>query len=48
MESTSRKESKGKGKDKQTTTMKKEKLSCKNCKKEGNDDEHCWKLHPEM
>ena len=27
--------------------MKEENLSCKNCKKEGNDNEHCWKLHPE-
>jgi hypothetical protein len=22
-------------------------LSCKHCKKEGHDDDHCWKLHPE-
>jgi hypothetical protein len=27
--------------------VKEGKLSCKNCKKEGHDDDHCWKLHPE-
>jgi hypothetical protein len=27
--------------------MKEEKLSCKHCKKEGHDDEHCWQLHLE-
>jgi hypothetical protein len=27
--------------------MKEENLSCKHCKKEGHDDDHCWKLHPE-
>ena len=26
---------------------KEEKPSCKKCKKEGHDEEHCWKLHPE-
>jgi hypothetical protein len=26
-------------------TIREEKLSCKNCKKEGYDDDHCWKLH---
>jgi hypothetical protein len=25
---------------------KEDKLSCKHCKKEGHDDENCWKLHP--
>jgi hypothetical protein len=24
-----------------------ENLSCKHYKKEGHDDEHCWRLHPE-
>jgi hypothetical protein len=28
-------------------TIREEKLSCKNCKKEGHDDDHCWKLHLE-
>jgi hypothetical protein len=28
-------------------TRREENLSCKHCKKEGNDDDHCWKLHPE-
>jgi hypothetical protein len=27
--------------------VKEGKLSCKHCKKEGHDDDHCWKLHPE-
>ena len=38
-----------KRKDKKTTTIKREegKPSCTDCKKDGHDDEHCWKLHPE-
>jgi hypothetical protein len=42
-ESSSKKDDKGKGNGKKAnpTTVKEEKLSCKNCKKEGNDDEHC-------
>jgi hypothetical protein len=48
-ESSSRKEEKIKGNEKKenSTTRKEEKLSCKHCKKEGHDDDHCWKLHPE-
>jgi hypothetical protein len=48
-ESSSKKDGKGKGNGKKenSTTVKEEKLSCKHCKKEGHDDEHCWKLHPE-
>jgi hypothetical protein len=48
-ESSSKKEGKGKGNGKKenSTTVKEEKLSCKHCKKEGHDDEHCWQLHPE-
>ena len=48
-ESSSKKECKGKGnvKKENPTTMTEEKLSCKHCKKEGHDDEHRWKLHPE-
>jgi hypothetical protein len=36
-------------KDKRTTTIKREegKPSCIHCKKNGHDDEHYWKLHPE-
>jgi hypothetical protein len=36
-------------KDKRTATVKREegKPSCTHCKKNGHDDEHCWKLHPE-
>jgi hypothetical protein len=42
-ESSSKKEGKGKGNGKKanSTTVKEEKLSCKHCKKEGHDDEHC-------
>ena len=25
-----------------------EKLSCKQCSKDGHDEYHCWKLHPKM
>jgi hypothetical protein len=36
-------------KDKKTATVKREegKQSCTHCKKNGHNDEHCWKLHPE-
>jgi hypothetical protein len=38
-----------KGKEKNTTTVKREegKPYCTHCKKSGHDDEHCWKLHLE-
>jgi hypothetical protein len=47
-ESSSRKEDKrkGNGKKENSVTRKEEKLSCKHCKKEGHDDDHCWQLHP--
>jgi hypothetical protein len=38
---------KGNGKKENSTTIRKDKFSCKHCKKEGHDDDHCWKLHPE-
>jgi hypothetical protein len=46
--SSSRKEDKRKENGKKTNSMtrREEKLSCKHCKKEGHDDDHCWKLHP--
>ena len=39
-----------KRKRKKNASVKKggEKLTCKNCSKEGYDKAHCWKLHPEM
>jgi hypothetical protein len=48
-ESSSKKVDKGKanGKKENSATVKEEKLSCKHCKKEGNDDENCWQFHPE-
>jgi hypothetical protein len=41
---------KGKGKGKKTIYNKERgrKSSCTHCKKYGHDDEHCWKLHPEL
>ena len=44
------KEKTSKGKGKNNTSLKKEgeKLVCKHCSKEGHDENHCWKLHPEM
>jgi hypothetical protein len=38
---------KGNGKKANSTTRREEKLSCKHCKKEGKDDDHCSQLHPE-
>eukprot|EP00253_Pinus_taeda_P026054 PITA_26054 len=39
---------KWKGKKKKTTTAKEgERPYCNHCKKEGHDDDHCWKQHPE-
>jgi hypothetical protein len=49
VESSSRKEEKikGNGKKANSATRREEKLSCKHCKKEGHDDDHCWKLNLE-
>jgi hypothetical protein len=48
-ESSSRKEDERRwnGKKENSVARKEEKPSCKNCKKEWNDEDHCWKLHPE-
>jgi hypothetical protein len=48
-EPSSRKEDKrkGNGKKANSTTRKEENISCKHCKKEGHDDDHCWKFHSE-
>jgi hypothetical protein len=47
-ESSSKKEDKRKGNGKKSNSMtrREENLSCKHCKKEGHDDDHCWQLHP--
>jgi hypothetical protein len=47
-ELSSRKEDKRKwnGKKETSVARKEEKPSCKHCKKEGHDEELCWKLHP--
>ena len=39
---------KGKGKKNAFVKMEGEKMTCKYCSKEGHDEDHCWKLHPEM
>lgn len=41
---------KSKGKQKKIASVKKEgdKPVCKNCSKEGHDEAHFWKLHPEL
>ena len=43
------KENTSKGKNKKNASVKKvaEKVTCKHCSKEGHDENHCWKLHPE-
>jgi hypothetical protein len=48
-ESSSRKEDKRKwnGKKANLVARNEEILSCKHCKKEGHDDDHCWQLHLE-
>jgi hypothetical protein len=48
-ESFSRKEDKRKchGKNSNSVGRKEDKLSFKHCNKEGHDEDHCWKLHPE-
>ena len=42
------KTSKGKRKNNPSIKKEEEKLVCKNCSKEGHDENHFWKLHPEM
>jgi hypothetical protein len=39
---------KGNGKKNSSVKKEGEKLSCKHCSKHGHDEDHCWKLHPEM
>jgi hypothetical protein len=39
---------KGNGKKNASVKKEGEKLSCKHCSKDGHDEDHCWKLHPEM
>jgi hypothetical protein len=38
---------KGKGKKNASVKKEGEKITCKHCSKEGHDEDHCWKLHPE-
>jgi hypothetical protein len=37
----------GNGKKNASVKKEREKLSCKHCSKDGHDEDHCWKLHPE-
>ena len=39
---------KGKGNKNSATKKEGDKLTCKHCPKEGHDEAHCCKLHPEM
>jgi hypothetical protein len=39
---------KGNGRKNASVKKEGEKLSCKHCSKDGHDEDHCWKLHPEM
>ena len=39
---------KGKGKKHASIKKEGEKITCKHCSREGHDEAHCWKLHPEM
>jgi hypothetical protein len=39
---------KGNGRKNASVKKEEEKLSCKHCSKNGHDEDHCWKLHPEM
>ena len=38
---------KGKGRKNAMVKKEGEKFTCKYCSKEGHDEDHCWKLHPE-
>jgi hypothetical protein len=39
---------KRKEKEKKIATTRKEKPTCKHCKKVGHDEDHCWFLHPDL
>jgi hypothetical protein len=38
---------KGSGKNNVVVKKEGEKFTCKHCSKDGHDEYHCWKLHPE-
>jgi hypothetical protein len=38
---------KGNGKNNVVVKREEEKFACKHCSKDGHDEDHCWKLHPE-
>jgi hypothetical protein len=38
---------KGNGKKNDAVKKEGEKFTCKHCSKDGHDEDHCWKLHPE-
>ena len=42
------KERRSQGNGRNNVVVKKgEKFTCKHCSKDGHDEDHCWKLHPE-
>jgi hypothetical protein len=42
-----KKKFKGNGKNNVVVKKEGEKFTCKHCSKDGHDEDHCWKLHPE-
>jgi hypothetical protein len=42
-----KKKFKGKGRKNPAVKKEGEKFTCKHCSKDGHDEDHCWKLHPE-
>jgi hypothetical protein len=42
-----KKKFKGNGRKNASVKKEGEKLTCKHCSKDGHDEDHCWKLHPE-
>jgi hypothetical protein len=42
-----KKKFKGKGRKNAAVKKEGEKFTCKHCSKDGHDEDHCWKLHPE-
>jgi hypothetical protein len=37
----------GNGKKNASVKKERDKISCKHCSKDGHDEDHCWKIHPE-
>jgi hypothetical protein len=48
METRERRKFKGNGRKNAAVKKEGEKFTCKHCSKDGHDEDHCWKLHPEI